>query len=111
MRSPKSPRLVTIAIISTATIIFWIFFEVYRIFSASSPVNVPEELLQPINPTLDTPTLQSIESRVFFEEEDIPETPVGIPEITIEAVPTQTPEETPTEEVSPTPTATESASF
>jgi hypothetical protein len=111
MRSPKSPRLVTIAIISTATIIFWIFFEVYRIFTTASPVNVPSELLQPINPVLDNSALQNIEGRVFFEEEEIPETPVGIPEIIIESTPTEFPEETPIEEVSPTPTATESASF
>ena len=111
MRTSKSPRLVTIAIISTATIIFWIFFEVYRIFTATPPVNVPPELLQPINPVLDTSALQNIENRVFFEEEEIPETPAGLPEIIIEVTPTEIPEETPTEEVSPTPTATESASF
>jgi hypothetical protein len=74
-------------------------------------VNVPPELLQPINPVLDTSALQNIENRVFFEEEEIPETPAELPEIIIEVTPTEIPEETPTEEVSPTPTATESASF
>lgn len=117
MRAPKSPRLVTLAIVSTATIIFWIFFEVYRIFTATPAVNVPPELLYPINPSLDAPTLQNIENRLFFEEGDIPEKPESLNQIITEVTPTPIPEETPTEgtetvgELSPTPTATESASF
>lgn len=111
MRTPKSPRLVTIAIITTATIILWIFFEVYRIFTSTSPLDVPEELLKPINPTLDSKALQKVEERVFFEDEEIPESLVApsISEILIEVAPTGTP--IPSEEVSPTPTATGSAEF
>ncbi len=103
MRTPKSPRLVTIAIITTATIILWIFFEVYRIFTAASPLDVPEELLRPINPSLDSKTLQNVEARVFFEDAEIPESPISSPvsEISIELAPTET----------PIPTATESAEF
>ena len=111
MRTPKSPRLVTIAIITTATIILWIFFEVYRIFTAASPLDVPEELLRPINPALDSKALLNVQGRAFFEDEEIPESPIAPPslKISVEPVPTETP--IPKEEVSPTPTATGSAEF
>jgi len=111
MRTPKSPRLVTIAIITTATIILWIFFEVYRIFTAAPPLDVPEELLRPINPSLDSKALLNVQGRAFFEDEEIPESPIAPPtsKISVEPVPTETP--IPKEEVSPTPTATGSAEF
>ena len=116
MRKPKAPRLVTIAIISTATIIVWIFFEVYRIFTAQLHPNVPEELLAPINPVLDTQSLDRIQGRIIFGEEEIPETMVPIaPSVSAPEEATPTPSPTPFEEIeqqqdsTPTPTATESA--
>lgn len=115
MKKPKAPRLVTITIITTATIIFWIFFEVYRIFTTTAPVDVPEEILRPINPTLDSSTLQDIERRVFFESGEIPEVPtVPSPESPPELETTPAPSPAPIGaelpvETSPTPTATESA--
>lgn len=113
MRKSKAPHLVTIAIITTVTIIFWIFFDVYRIFTTTPPVDVSEELLQPITATLDTEALKNIESRIFFEEDQIPEFLIATPSPTptaLEITPTPTPgiEEL---EITPTPqeTATESA--
>lgn len=113
MKKPKAPHLVTIAIITTATIIFWIFFEVYRIFTSTPSVQVPEELLTPITPTLDTEALENIKGRVFFEEEEIPETLIATPSprpTTLKAEPTPTEElEQPRGTPTPVPTATESA--
>ena len=116
MRKPKAPRLVTIAIITTATIILWIFFEVYRIFTAQLPSTVREELLAPINPVLDTQSLDRIQGRIIFGEEEIPETLVPIaPSVSAPEEATPTPSPTPFEEIeqqqdsTPTPTATESA--
>ncbi len=114
MKEPKPPRLVTIAIITTTTIIFWIFFTVYRIFTTTPPPNVPEELMQPIDPTLDTEALKDIEGRVYFEEDEIPEVlvPFTTPEVTPTAItptPTKAPEveeATESAELSPTPTPT-----
>ena len=68
MKEPKAPRLVTIAIFTTITIIFWVFFSLYRILTATPNLDIPPELLEPINPSLDKNALNSIESRVFFEE-------------------------------------------
>ncbi|MCH7640896.1 hypothetical protein IID22_01685 [Patescibacteria group bacterium] len=119
MRKPKPPRLVTIAILTTLTIILWIFFGVYRILTSKPPTVVPEDLLAPIDATLDKEALENIEARVFFEEDEIPETLevtilTEIPteeEITPSATPSAEPiEETPELDLSPTPTATQSAS-
>ncbi len=87
MRKPKAPRQVTVAVIITITIIFWVFFTVYRIFVTTPEVDVPDELLAPINPALDVAALENIESRVFVEESDIPETIVEINQA--EPTPTQ----------------------
>ncbi len=117
MRKLKAPRLVTISIITTATIILWIFFEVYRIFTAQPASSVPEELLVPISPSLDTQSLNNIQGRILFSEEEIPETliPIAPPEAAPEQEPTPIPSPTAAEELeqleetTPTPTATESA--
>lgn len=109
MNKLKSPRLVTLAIITTATIIFWIFFEVYRIFTTPSPAEVPEELMRPINPTLDSEGLDNIQARNYFEEGQIPNAPVAQIIIEVEQEPEPTPTEIPEQDITPTPTATESA--
>lgn len=108
MRKPKAPRLVTLAIITTVTIISWIFFEVYRVFITTPSVDVPEELLKPVDPSFNASSLQNIEKRIFFEEDEIPETlvPTATPQ---ELTSTPTPVEIATPEETPTPTATPSA--
>ncbi len=119
MKTPKAPRMVTIAVITTTTIIFWVFFEIYRVFTTSPPVNVPSELMKSISPSLDTVALDNIHQRIYLEEEEIPETLIGVP-LLLSPTPTQTPTpatgsaeistaspsaETPV--LSPTPTPTE----
>lgn len=102
MKEQKAPQLVTVAIVTTTTIIFWIFFEVYRIFTGPADINVPEEIMAPITPALNIESLENIERRVFFEEEEIPEFIVIPSPIPDSALPEGL-------ELAPTPTATESA--
>ena len=71
MKKPKPPQLVTVAIFTTITVIFWIFFEVYETLSSAPSVSVNEDILSPLNPTLDTATLQKLEIRTFFNESDV----------------------------------------
>jgi hypothetical protein len=68
MKKPKAPRLVTVAIFTTITIIFWIFMGLYNIITSSPPVDVNPDILKPINPNLDKDALNRLEGRVFFEE-------------------------------------------
>lgn len=68
MRKPKPPRLVTVAIFTTVTIVFWIFYSVYQILTTDAPVNVSPELLEPISPELDFDALNQVGDRRYFEE-------------------------------------------
>ncbi len=94
MKKPKAPRLLTVLIVTTITIVFWIFFGVYTILTTKGQVNVPPELMEPITPTLNTEALEELTKRIFFEEGAVPPPP-----ITVDVSPTPT-----VEEASPTPT-------
>lgn len=121
MKKPPAPRLVTVAIFTTITVIFWIFFSVYTVLTQTPDINVPPELLEPIDPTLDMESLQDISERVHFEESDVvspiivvltptPEAESSpIPEESLEVTPTATPEATisPEESQEVTPTSTQ----
>ncbi len=108
MRGSRAPRIVTLAIITTVTVVSWVFFEVYRVFTTTPSVDVPQELLRPIDPSLDASSLQKIENRIFFKEDEIPEilVPTATPEL---PAPTPTSVEVEVTEETPTPTATPSA--
>jgi hypothetical protein len=113
MKKPPAPKLVTVAIFTTITVIFWIFFSVYQVLTQAPDIKVPPELLEPIDPTLDIETLEELSDRVHYEERDVilpvaetstptPET-TPTPEDTLETSPTPTPTEEPLE-VTPTDT-------
>lgn len=104
MEKQKTPSLVTMGILTLITILFWIGFNAYRAFTTDAPVKVPNEILEPISPTLDTETLGKIDTRVFFEEQELPETSIISP--TPSPSPTEIPESEPLSEEE---TATESA--
>lgn len=109
MKKAKTPSLVTLAVLTTITVLFWVFFSVYRIFSSEPSPNIPAEILEPVSPTLDRSLIDKIEGRIFFREGEVT-TQIQI------ATPTATPTETPTASptasptLSPTPTATAEAS-
>lgn len=66
MKPPRVPSLVSIAILTAITLIFWAFFTAYRVFTTKPPLTVPTELTEPLTPNLDRNTLDKIESSVFF---------------------------------------------
>jgi hypothetical protein len=68
MKKPKAPKLVTVAIFTTITIIFWVFISLYNIIMSTPDINVDPELLEPINPNLEKEALDRLEGRIFFEE-------------------------------------------
>ena len=107
MKKPPAPRLVTVAIFTTITVIFWIFFSVYTILTQTPDIKVPPELLEPIDPTLDIESLQDISRRVHFEESDI------VSPVIIILTPTPQPESSPIpdESLELTPTATPAATI
>lgn len=106
MKKPKIPNLVTIFILTTITIVFWAFFGIYRVFTKQPSPTVPSEILEPLSPTLDTDSLNKIESRTFFEDSQIPQTKFLLGGTQTSPTPTPTP--SPRVTITPTPTATAS---
>lgn len=80
MSKPKPPSLVTIAIMTLITVVFWTFFSVYRVLTDDQPIDIPEEVLKPINPTLDEKAMSELEKRFYLEENEIPELILRTPE-------------------------------
>ena len=105
MEKQKRPSFVIIGILTVVTIFLWISFSVYRAFTITPSIKVPDDILKPITSSLDTETLSKIDQRVFFEEGEIRQILISTPATTPTPTPTPIPTEVETEEI-----ATESAS-
>lgn len=68
MKKPKAPRLVIVAIFTTITIVFWVFYSLYSVLVKTKNVELDPKLLAPITPSLDKTSLDKLEGRIFFEE-------------------------------------------
>lgn len=91
MRKPNPPKLVTVALTTTITIVFWIFFTLYKVLTTAQEPSVSEKLLEPILPQLDTESLTKINDRVFFEEGSFNFNPQSPPIINANPEPTEIP--------------------
>lgn len=70
MKKTKIPSLVTVAVFTTITVVCWIIFGTVRIFSHKPTlVNIPPELLAPVNPTLDKNAVDKIQKTFYFDKE------------------------------------------
>lgn len=69
MKKLKVPSSVTIAILTLITIIFWIVFGVIRIIVFKPSPSIPEQILTPLNPTLDKKTVDKIQERIYFDRQ------------------------------------------
>jgi len=86
MKKYKVPKFITILILTLITIIIWVGFEVYGNLTKSEEVAVADEIIEPITPTLDEETLQDVDQRLFFEENEISDAvTTTIPEATEES--------------------------
>lgn len=94
MKKKGLPALVQLAILTLITSFVWISFEVFRAYTKTPNVDVPAEVRQPINPTLDQITLDSIVNKVYLSDEEIGDTVLqNIGSGQPEAQPTSAPEE------------------
>lgn len=110
MRKPKTPTLVTTAILTLITVFFWAGFEVYRSLTIKPAPPVPEKILQPLDPNLDTKSLDEIQNRTFLTDDQIGTisvSPVASASSTPSPIPVSSPSATPTSE--PTTVASPSA--
>lgn len=71
MKGFKTPTAVTTLILTLITIFFWAGFEIYRSFTVKPAPPVPVPILKPLDPTLDTKSLDSLQSRIFLDDSQI----------------------------------------
>lgn len=96
MKKQKTPNLVVLGILTLITILLWIGFAAYRSLTSEVPIKVPDEILEPISPSLDTKTLSDVGNRLFFLEQDLANIILitsPSPSPTASPEPTQLPEE------------------
>lgn len=77
MIKTRAPRPVILAALTLVTIVFWIIFGIIRIISKPEDIEVPNEIIAPLNPTLDTATLDTVENRIHLDESQIGETVIA----------------------------------
>lgn len=93
MKPAKIPSFVSIVILTTITIIFWVAISVYRALNTKPVPKVAAEILEPVMPSLEKSGLDKVQSRVFFDESQIP---ISTPLATALATPTASTSATPT---------------
>lgn len=71
MNQQKLPNLVNIAIFTLITILAWIGFSVFRQVTKEPEPEVNPEILETLDPTLDTSTLNQLESRVYLSDPEV----------------------------------------
>ena len=114
MKKEKTPKIVSLAILTLITSVLSIFFSLYRLFTEKSDIKVSAEIIEPLSPNLNEKVISEIENRVFIEQNQIPDNI-----ITKEPVPNETEKQSPSPEptgqqleqgeAEPEPTATTSA--
>lgn len=108
MKNVRPPKQVVVAVLTLATVIFWIVFGVLRIIIQPEIVDVPKEILEPLAPSLDTAVLTNLEGRIFLSDSEIGETQITT-SVSPSALPTPEPTSNPNPAGSPLPTPTGSA--
>lgn len=99
MKRNKLPSLITVLILTLVTTVMWVSLSIYRAFSQKPTPSVPQEIVNPLTPTLDQKTMTQIGSSVFLDDSQIPE-------ITITKPGSPAPQATATTAATPTPIST-----
>ena len=91
MKKPKQPSYMTLAILTVITVFFWIIFSVLRLLQKPVETKVPSEILEPISPTLDLETLDSLRSSEYYSDVEIGGGQIVLPSPEIEIEEEETP--------------------
>lgn len=94
MTKNRLPKPITLLILTLLTVVLWVGLSIYRTITIKPPTDVPQNISNPLNPTLDTNVINNIESAIFIPDSEIPalnikqnETPVSV----ATPIPTPTP--------------------
>lgn len=99
----KAPNIVIIGILTLITIVFWVVFSVIEAVRTPQKVDVPASILNPLNPSLNTEAINSIQQRIFYTDDQIGQSIIALPS------PSPTPEPTSSASASPSQSPAESA--
>ncbi len=88
MKKQKVPGIVTLAILTVITAIFWVVLDVYRVLTTKPDPVVPEEILNPLDPTLDQGSIDLLQEKLFLQDSELGN-------ISIQATPQPTPKPSP----------------
>lgn len=99
MKPRKKNPIVRLAKFSTATVILWIIFSVYRVLTMKPEPVVPEYILAPVSPQLNTEVLDTVQGRLNLSDQQIKEvqieagtgTPIPLPTLGPLVLPTASP--------------------
>lgn len=78
-----------LSIMTLLTIITWISFEVYRTLHKPTTTQVTKKQMEPLNPKINTTTIQSLKENLSFSDEELNIVPTSAPTPT-ESVTTST---------------------
>lgn len=73
MKKSSLPKPITLLVLTLITSIVWVGLSVYRAVTIQPPQTVPENISKSLNPVLNSSALDDVDSRIFFEDQDIPE--------------------------------------
>ena len=79
MKVKKLPNIVVIGIFTLVTALIWGASDLFRSLSKKPETKVSDEVLEPIDPTLDQETLGKIQNTLFFDAGQIPNLPSPSP--------------------------------
>jgi hypothetical protein len=103
MKKNKLPSMISILILTLITSVLWVSLSTYRAFTAKPAESVPKEISDPITLTLDQTAIKKIESGIYFDSSQIPDSVGGVSSSPLPAQPTQKPSLTPIPTATPTP--------
>jgi hypothetical protein len=64
MNRKKLPNLIILFILTLITILFWISFSIYQVFTSNTSPVVPTEIILQIDPKLDIETIKTMRSKI-----------------------------------------------
>ncbi|KKR55998.1 MAG: hypothetical protein UU51_C0012G0006 [Microgenomates group bacterium GW2011_GWC1_41_20] len=100
MKKNSLPKPITILILTLLTALVWVGLNIYRSIAIKPAAPVSEDILKPLNPTLDMETIQKIEAAIFIQDSEVPPISVG-GTMNTTPIPSQTPLPTVAPESSP----------
>lgn len=76
-KATKLPNIVAVLILTLITVVMWVSFSIYRAVVSAPSAVVPAAVSQPITPSLDAEAMTLLESRIFIDETQIPDSVVS----------------------------------